>query len=570
MGHWFRSAMRRSDTDPRQPKGPQRRLHRRHTAALAASLLLFGLIPAVAHAQSPSITSMWPRKGPIGRAVFIKGSGFSHTKDVAFNGVSATFTIRSDIRVRAIVPHGATTGPVTVTADGSTATSPQPFVVQPNIVLILTDDQRFDELDHMPSVQSQLIDKGTTFSNGYVVNPLCCPSRTTILTGKYSHGTDVYSNIPPYGGFQTFVTSNHEDRSTIATWLQKAGYDTGIVGKYLNGYTAKRTAYVSPGWNTWNILANPGADGGYFNETMSINGVSKVYGSSAADYSTDVLSGYATQFIQNAPANQPLFLFFAPKAPHPPATPPPRYADSLTDIAPLRPPNYNEADVSDKPAYIQAVPPGGSWAQQQDNLRLHQYQSLLAVDDAVANIVNALRDAGRLQDTLILFASDNGLSLGEHRWTNKKAPYEEDIRVPIIARYDALLHQTASVDDHFVLNLDFAPTFAAAGGTTAPNAEGVSILPLLDGSAASWRTDFLVEHEDTRAVTVPTYCAVHNEQYMYVEYSTGEEELYDLQADPYELQNQASNTEPPYPAVKAAMHARLLQLCSPPPPGFTP
>jgi arylsulfatase A-like enzyme len=569
MHSWIHRAVRSTETEPRRRAQPRRVLSKRRTA-VAACVLLFGLIPAVARAQTPSITKMWPRKGPVGRGVFISGSGFADTTDVEFNGKPATFVIRSDSRIRAVVPSGSTTGPVTVTADGSTDTSPQPFVVQPNIVLILTDDQRFDELDHMPNVQNELIEKGTTFSNGYVVNPLCCPSRTTILTGKYSHGTDVYSNIPPYGGFQTFVTSNHEDRSTIATWLQKAGYDTGIVGKYLNGYTAKKTAYVSPGWNTWDVLANPGADGGYFNETMSINGVSQVYGSSPADYSTDVLSGYATQFIQNAPANQPLFLFFAPKAPHPPATPPPRYANSLTDIAPLRPPNYNEADVSDKPQYIQDVPPGGSWAQQQDNLRLHQYQSLLAVDDAVDNIVSALSASGRLKDTLILFASDNGLSLGEHRWTNKKAPYEEDIRVPIIARYDALLHQDASVDDHFVLNLDFAPTFAAAGGTTAPNAEGVSILPLLDGSAASWRSDFLVEHEDTRAVTVPTYCAVHNEQYMYVDYSTGEEELYDLSADPYQLQNQASNPDPPYPAVKAAMHARLLQLCSPPPPGFTP
>ncbi|MFL5766622.1 MAG: sulfatase-like hydrolase/transferase [Actinomycetota bacterium] len=542
----------------------------KRSGAVVACLLILGLTPSLAQAGTPSITSMWPRKGPVGRGVFIKGAGFANATDVEFNGKPATFAIRSDNRIRAVVPSGATAGPVTITAEGSTASSPQPFVVQPNIVLILTDDQRFDELDHMPIVQSQLIDKGTKFSNGYVVNPLCCPSRTTILTGKYSHGTDVYSNIPPHGGFQTFVTTNHEDRSTIATWLQKAGYDTGIVGKYLNGYTAGKTAYVSPGWNTWDVLANPGADGGYFNETMSLNGVSKAYGSAPADYSTDVLSGYASDFIESAPPDQPLFLYFAPKAAHPPATPPPRYADSLTDIAPLRPPSYNEADVSDKPAYIQAVPPGGSWAQGQDNLRLHQYQSLLAVDDAVGNIVNALSASGRLQDTLIVFASDNGLSLGEHRWTNKKAPYEEDIRVPVIARYDALLHQTASVDNRFVLNLDFAPTFAAAGGTTAPNAEGVSILPLLDGSATSWRSDFLVEHADTRAVTVPTYCAVHDEQYMYVDYSTGEEELYDLSADPYELQNQASNPDAPYPDVKAAMHARLLQLCSPPPPGFAP
>jgi len=166
-----RSALRRSDTAPGQPQRPQRRVFRRHTAAFAACLLIFGLIPAVAHAQSPSITSMWPRKGPIGRAVFIRGAGFTNTTDLEFNGVQATFAIRSDNRIRAIVPQGATTGHITVTADSSTATIPQRFVVQPNIVLILTDDQRFGELDHMPTVQNELIDKGTTFSNGYVVNP---------------------------------------------------------------------------------------------------------------------------------------------------------------------------------------------------------------------------------------------------------------------------------------------------------------------------------------------------------------------------------------------------------------
>jgi N-acetylglucosamine-6-sulfatase len=550
----------------------------RNTTGMVLCALILALLPGTARAASPTITTMWPRRAPVGRAIFISGSGFTGTTAVAVNGQSATFTVRSDVRIRAIVPSGATTGPITVTADG-TATSPNPLIVQPNIVLILTDDQRFDELDHMPVVQNELIDKGIQFTNGFVVNPLCCPSRTTILTGKYSHGTDIYSNIPPHGGFQTFVTSLHEDRHTLATWLQDAGYQTGIVGKYLNGYTAKKTAYVSPGWNTWDVLANPGADGGYFNYTMSINGVNTPYGSTDAEYSTDVLSSYASDFITNAPAGKPFFLFFAPKAPHPPATPPSRYADAFPNLTPLRPPSYNEADVSDKPAYIQARDPWTTSMQdQQDGFRRRQYQSLLAVDDAVANITEALRATGRLRDTLIVFASDNGLSIGEHRWSNKKAPYEEDIRVPIIARYDALMHQTSSIDTHLVLNLDFAPTLAAVGGTTAPGAEGANFLPLLNGTATGWRSDFLIEHADTRVVTVPAYCAVRDERYIYVEYSTTdplgnrEQELYDLQKDPYELSNLLI-TDPANPkviATRAAMYNRMVQLCSPPPPGFTP
>jgi arylsulfatase A-like enzyme len=509
----------------------------------------------------------------VGAKIFIKGSGFSDATDVKFNGTPATFTIRSDTTIRTYVPSGATSGPVTVTA-GSTAQSPMPFVVQPNIVLILTDDQRYDQLDHMPTVQSQLLDKGVDFSNGFVVNPLCCPSRATILTGKYSHGTDVYSNIYPHGSFRTFVTDKHEDRSTIATWLQKVGYDTGIVGKYLNGYSIKKTSYISPGWNTWDVLALNGGtggegQGGYYNYNMSIQGTDTVYGSDPADYSTDVLSSYATDFIHQAPSNQPLFLYFAPRAPHGPATPPDRYADALQNLQPFRPPAYNEDDVTDKPAYIRAIAPWSADRQAtEDAFVRKQYQSLLAVDDAVGNIIQALRDTGRLQDTLILFASDNGLELGEHRWDAKKVPYEESIRVPIIARYDALLGGTASTDPSLVLNLDFASTFAAAGGASAPGVEGANMMPLLKGSASSWRSDFLIEHMDPKTVQVPAYCAVRNADEIYVKYQDGFEELYDLRTDPNELTNVAD--DPLYAVDKQSLHQRMLQLCQPPPPGYTP
>jgi N-acetylglucosamine-6-sulfatase len=423
-------------------------------------------------------------------------------------------------------------------------------------------------------VQSELIDKGVDFTNGFVVDPLCCPSRATILTGKYSHGTDVYSNIYPHGSFRTFVTDNHEDRSTIATWLQKVGYDTGIVGKYLNGYSVKKTSYISPGWNTWNVFAlNAGGggegQGGYYNYDMSIQGVDTKFGSDPSDYSTDVLSSYATDFINNAPANQPLFLYYAPRAPHGPATPPPRYADALPDLAPFRPLAYNEDDVSDKPPYIKAIEPWSDTKQaNEDAFVRKQYQSLMGVDDSVGSIIQALRDTGRLEDTLILFASDNGLELGEHRWLAKKVPYEESIRVPIIARYDALTGGTGSTDPRLVLNLDFAPTFAAAGGASAPGVEGTSLLPLLDGSASSWRSDFLIEHMDPRTVQVPAYCAVRNADEIYVKYQDGFEELYDLRTDPSELTNVAQ--DPLYAADKALLYQRLLDLCQPPPPGYTP
>lgn len=449
--------------------------------------------------------------------------------------------------------------------DISLAQATQP--AQPSIVLILTDDQRWDELVNMPTVQSGLVAKGVTFTNGFVVNPLCCPSRASILTGKYSHGTDVYSNIPPHGGFRTF-----KDISTIATWLHAAGYATGFVGKYLNGYTPLRSAYVPPGWDSWDALTFAGGANvtpPYYNYDMSIDGTQVHYGSTDADYTTDVFDGYAMHFLNSVPIDQPLFLMFAPNAPHPPATPPARYASAFPDLQPLRPPNYNEADVSDKPSYIQAAPLlGATRRAKQDALRLHQFQALLAVDDAVNDILAVLRNTGRLSNTLIFFLSDNGLEIGEHRWVGKKVPYEESIRVPVIVRYDAMTNQIGATNGDFVLNIDVAPTLADAAGVPAPGAEGTSLLPLLDGSAASWRSDFLIEHADSKTVTVPTYCAVRDQRYKYVKYQTGEEELYDLQADPYELVNVA--IDPGFADVKTSMHDQMVALCVPPPPGFTP
>jgi len=513
-------------------------------------------------ARAQSITGFTPTEGSVGTEVTITGSDFSGATDVQFNGISATFTIDDDSQIRAVVPEGATTGPISIVTPDGTATSADAFTAtKPNIVLILTDDQRWDEMQ-MPTVQSELIGKGVDFVNGFVVNSYCCPSRTTILTGKYSHGTDVYSNAPPHGGFDTFKP---QDGSTIATWLHDAGYRTGLVGKYLNGYNRNLSSYVPPGWDRW-VAAVAGS---YYNYTLSVDGSPVTYGDEASDYSTDVLASYATDFIQSAPPDQPLFLDFAPRAPHVPTIVPPRYKYSCPDLQPLRPPNYNEADVSDKPAYIQAIARLRAKKRAKvDAAHLHHCQALLAVDDAVQAILGALEVTGRLSTTMIVFASDNGLLFGEHRWILKQVPYEESTRVPMVVRYDPMTRGNATASDDLLLNLDFAPTFAAAGGAAAPGAEGVDFLPLLSNPQHAWRTDFLIEHWPGRPIDPPTYCSVRNERFIYVEYVTGEEEVYDLDADPYEMQNVAS--DPSYAEVKAQLHDRLVQLCSPPPPGFTP
>jgi N-acetylglucosamine-6-sulfatase len=495
----------------------------------------------------------------------ITGASLSGVTSVSIGGRSARFSVDSDSRITAAVPAHASRGLVSVTDAGGRSLSDAPFEPSaPNIVMILTDDQTAEELNAaaMPTVSSELKGKGVTFPNGFVVNPLCCPSRTTILTGKYSHGTDVYDNTPPHGGFSTFGS---QDRSTIATWLHDAGYATALVGKYLNGYSD--TGYVPPGWDTWNaLMVGDGNSSGYYNYTMSIDGASEKHGSGESDSATDVLAGDAIDFIDGVPSDRPLFLYFSPHAPHGPATPPKRYAKAFNNLSPLRPPNYNEADVSDKPAWVRQLRLLSKTQQRAlDDFRRNQYRTLLAVDDAVNGILNALGSSGRLSTTFILFASDNGMELGSHRWDHKQVVWDEAARVPLVVRYDPLTNLAARTDTNLALNLDFAPTFADLAGVGAPGVQGLSLLPLLQPDPPTLRNDFLVEHYGGN---VPTYCAVRTDRYKYVEYQSHEEELYDLSADPYELQSK--DKDQAYATVKSQLHTRLLQLCSPPPPGFTP
>jgi arylsulfatase A-like enzyme len=451
--------------------------------------------------------------------------------------------------------------------DGSTdrrpraAAAPSPTSTdpgRPNIVLILTDDQRWDSLWAMPKVRADLVDHGVTFANGFVVNSLCCPSRTSILTGTYSHSTGVYTNEPPYGGFKAF----HGDHSTIATWLQAAGYKTGLVGKYLNQY--QMIHYVPPGWDHWFAFANVG----YYDYTINRNGHFEPFGSKPSDYSTDVLASDAESFIADTPLTQPLFLYFAPHAPHTPVVPEQKYAHAFEGLPPWRPPNFDEANVASKPGWVRNLPRFGAAEDKKiDDLRIGMLQTLLSVDDAVDGIVNTLEATGRLSNTMILFMSDNGYAWGEHRWVGKQDAYEESIRVPYVVRYDPLT-ATPRTDQHLVTNIDLAPTFADLAGVPASGVEGQSLLPLLKSPDAPWRHEFLIEHESLAdSYPVTTFCAVRTDEYLYVDYATHEEELYDVIADPYELVNLVD--DPGRAAVLNGLRDQLRALCRPPPPHWT-
>jgi arylsulfatase A-like enzyme len=437
------------------------------------------------------------------------------------------------------------------------ALAPAADAARPNVVVFLTDDQRWDTVSAMPTVTSELVAKGVTFSNSFTVNPLCCPSRASFLTGLYSHSTRVYHNRGPRG------LRSFNERSSLAIPLRAAGYRTGLIGKYMNDYITTR---VPPGWQRWAVFTGSithGRPPGFFNYDLAVDGRRESHGSTAADYSTDVLAAYAQDFIRDAPAGRPIFLLFAPFAPHHPATPAPRHASAFPDLDPWRPPSYDEANVSDKPTWIRRRKRiDGQEAARLDALRGNQLRSLLAVDEAVGSILSTLEDEGRLANTLILFTSDNGHYWGEHRLGTKMAAYEESIRVPLVVRYDPLT-TTPRTEGRFVANIDVAPTIARFAGIRR-SFHGRSFRPLLARVPTAWRKTFLIENLRLNPGNVPTYCAVRGGRWTYVALRPEEEELYDLTTDPDQLRNRAR--EPALRGQLLTMRARVRELCDPPPP----
>ena len=427
----------------------------------------------------------------------------------------------------------------------SAAATPSPTSTKsPDIVVILTDDQRYDTMQYMPKTQELLGNQGVTFTNAFVSTPLCCPSRASILTGLYAHNHGVYGNEPPRGGAGAFNPAE-----TIAVWLDRIGYQTGIYGKYLNGSIILGAAN-QPGWDEWHIFS--GKNGGYFFYKLAENGTYKKY-FKRQQYSTTQLAAMSVQFIENTPPDQPLFLYYTPYAPHRKAQVP---AGTFIPSVISRPPNYNEQDVSDKPAWVKTLPLiSADTEAREDDFHGHQMATLAYVDDAVEQIVAALERTERLNNSVIIFTSDNGLSWGEHRLINKECPYTECSHVPLIIRAPGIFPRT---DDHLVQNIDLAPTIAEFTGVTIPiQVDGQSMVPLLKDPTAPWRTDILIEGL-TIVGPIPKYSEVRNNQYAYIEYKTGEKELYDLVKDPWQLNNIVS--DPAMADVIGALQQRLNQL----------
>jgi N-acetylglucosamine-6-sulfatase len=427
-------------------------------------------------------------------------------------------------------------------------------VQHPNIVLIVTDDQRFDTLQVMPEVQ-RLANEGMTLRRAIVTNPLCCPSRATILTGRYSHGTGVYKNAPPDGGWPTFLPS---EGSTIATALDQIGYRTALIGKYLNEYLPPEP--VPPdGWDRWFAFTGNGAYYDY--EVLDDLAGFRSFKSSPKDYSTDVLRSQAESFIRNAPVQDPLFLMVTPFGPHRPYLPAERHRLAFADAPVKLRRSVNEADVSDKPAFIRRL--GAVRPEALRDRTRRQWATLLSVDQLVGRIMKALVETGRADDTIVIFVSDNGILNGEHRWNFKSLPYEESIRVPFVIWYPGDI-PAGNVSNALVSNVDIAPTIADFAGA-ALSADGVSLRPLVTDQASSVRHEVLLEHLSDSPIRGPGYCGVRTGSFLFARYESGEEELYDLAADPYQMEN-AVETRP----NKAAELRSLTQtLCDPIPPGFS-
>jgi arylsulfatase A-like enzyme len=423
---------------------------------------------------------------------------------------------------------------------------------RPNIVFIVTDDQRADEINLMFNVTAGLIRNGTYFVNSYASYPLCCPARATFLTGQYPHNHGAL-DIPPNGGYRQL---NHTN--TLAVWLQRAGYHTVHIGKYLNGYGQQvPPTTIPPGWTEWYGAVDTSSYK-FFGYRLNENGVIVRYESGTQqNYQTDVYARKTVDLIHRmATGTKPFFVSLSFLAPHedqddiPGPRPAARHAGRFATAPLPRPPSFNEQNVSDKPAVIRNMRLLDATAQ--TNLTTayrRRLESLLAVDEAVKSIIDALQETQQLHNTVIIFVSDNGFLLGEHRINQKKThPYEESVHIPLIIRHPEF--PTRQSVTKLVGQVDLAPTIVELAGATPQRLmDGRSLMALVRNPSASWRSHLLLESQHVGTGSNIWYSGVRSNRYVYVEHQTGERELYNVSdgtgtcssRDPFQLVSQHSN-----------------------------
>jgi arylsulfatase A-like enzyme len=435
---------------------------------------------------------------------------------------------------------------------------------RPNVLVLETDDQTLAEMAVLPNVRRLMGDEGVTFDNNFVSFSLCCPSRATFLTGQYAHNDGVRGNSLPTGGYYKL-----DSTETLPVWLQRAGYYTVQVGKYLNEYGTRHPTEIPPGWSEWHASVESSTYR-YYGYTLNENGTLTTYCANPqpACYQTDVYRDKAAEIIRRrAPQPQPFFLWVAFVAPHAgrpddpddpfidTPSPAPRHRDAFANEPLPMPPSFNEADVSDKPRGIRSRPvlSPREIAAIQENWQQRR-ETLLAVDEAVATIIATLRASGELENTLILFTSDNGFFHGEHRVLfGKVLLYEPSIRVPLLMRGPGIPHGVHR--SQLTANVDDAPTILDAAHVQPGRIEdGISLLPLARDGGQELGRDLLVDNQPG----ADHFDAIRSRDWLYAEYANGDREFYDLARDPDELQS--LHADPRYASVREALARRLHVL----------
>lgn len=465
-------------------------------------------------------------------------------------GAHACFTLNGTSPI-ALVGAGKT--PVTTPVDLATMGPCAPVGPQMNLVVIMTDDQRFDTLPWMPTVTGKLMTQGVTFNNAYVPTPLCCPTRASMFSGGYlAQNTGVIDNAWPNGGMTRF-----DDRQNLGVTLQNAGYETFYVGKWLNDYW-RLGQYVPPGWSRFigrNIdMVRPD----WSNNITYIVGSSDRHPSVGTEstlsgqYITYYERDQVLDFLEHAPTDRPFFVVWSTAAPHTLATPAPEDEHLFAGYL-YRDRSVGEADLSDKPQWLQKRIAAGA----DDEFVRNQLRSLQSVDRSIAAIVDKLAAMGELNNTLVVFLSDNGHQWGEHgnKLWDKGFPYEESIRVPMVILMPGVMPR---VDNHFVsASLDLGPTLYELAGVPRQT-EGTSLVSLLKNPATPWRDELYFEGYSTQKGGSALWAAVRRNEWKYIRYWTGEEELYDLASDPHELESR--HNDPALSTLKSTLGMRTTQL----------
>jgi N-acetylglucosamine-6-sulfatase len=446
-------------------------------------------------------------------------------------------------------------------AAGAQGAQPPP---KPNVVVVMTDDQTVEQMKALGRVRSLIGAAGTTFARNFASYPLCCPSRSTFLTGQYAHNHGVLGNKESENG--GYVKLERIERDTLPVWLKAAGYTTAHLGKYPNGYgrTASGPTHVPPGWDRWFGSVDP-TTYHFFRYCINDNGRLKAFGGAQGQpvrncpgaqprprrYQADVYSDQAVRFIRNqGPKPSPFFLSVAYLAPHGggprtkrcggSAKPAPRHRGRFKDAPLPKPPSFNERDVSDKPAYIQRLRRFGKKKVRKITTAYRcRRESLLAVDEGVGRIVEALRGVGELDNTLVIFTADNGFFQGEHRLPNGKIKvYEPSVRVPALMRGPGV--PAGRRVRSLTANIDLTATIVQAANARPGHAlDGVSLRDVAQRPEAFAGRGILLENGAGIGPQNPGYVAVRTSQWKLIVYAGGERELYNIRSDPHERNNVA-------------------------------